>query len=347
MSKKSYYDILGISKDATADDIKKAYRKMSLKYHPDKQAGKTDTEKKAAEEKFKEVNEAYETLSDSSKRAEYDNPGFNFNGSWNGFDPFEGMKSHFGGFGNPFGTRAATASPGNDCTANLNITLEDIYKGRDIKVSYMREERCEYCHGEGGEGVEECPYCHGTGMITEIRQQGFMTMQSSHPCPHCHGTGKIIKHKCSHCDGKGLKPNLATHVVHLSEIPIEYLLERGTRINIGRYGSQSKDQSMPDGNLILLVNLTYDTSVWAIKGKDVYKKVKIPVVDMLLGTEIKVDLPDKSTIKVKIPECSHHGKMLRLTGKGISGTGDFYVVIESQFPEKLTKDQKKYLEKIR
>lgn len=338
---KNYYDVLGVSKDASADEIKKAYRKMSLKYHPDRQGGKSESEKKVAEEKFKDINEAYETLSDSGKRAEYDNPigsGFGNFGGFGGFDPFAGFRSHF--------SQQPMANPGDDVTATLNVTLEDIYKLNTIDVSYMKQVRCEHCHGSGGEGISECPYCHGTGMITEVRQQGFMTMQSSHPCPHCNGTGKTVKHKCAHCSGTGLKVELDNHKVHLSEIPMEYLLQDGTRINIGRYGSQSKDASMPDGNLILTVNLKYDKSVWAIKGKDVYKKVKVNVFDMLLGCDINVALPDEKIIKIKVPECTHHGKMLKVTSKGIGGQGDLYIVIESEWPKALTNEQKKLLKKM-
>lgn len=354
---KDYYKILGVDKNASEQDIKKAYRKMSLKYHPDRQAGKSESEKKLAEEKFKEVAEAYDVLGDKGKRQQYDNPGFgNFGFNFNGFgnhDPFADF----------FGRRQSQQNNaadyiGDTVYANLVLDLKDLYNLGYKKVAYMKNVRCEACHGDGGTNKKTCPHCNGTGMITKTQVQGNAIFQSSTACPHCHGTGYTMDHKCSSCSGTGFNTKLKEYDFDLSSVSMSILSKNGSRINVGKYGSDSKNVSGDPGDLILTVKLAVDANKYAImNGIDVYERVKIPFVDMVLGTELEVKLPNGKVYKVNVPECTQPGAKLKLTGKGLSDNGshitashrvgDYIIVVEPTFPTKLTKENRKTLEKYK
>lgn len=342
---KNYYDVLGVDKNATQSDIKKAFRKLSLKYHPDRQQGKSDKEKKEAEEKFKEIGEAYETLSDENKRKAYDNPGFGHGG----FDDF-----FSGGFGHdPFSgfrqgpVRNMEDMYGKDCKTKIDLDINDFYF-RGIKdVVFLKQVRCSTCDGKGGEGVETCPHCHGTGMVTESRQQGNMFFQSSHPCPYCSGSGKIIKKKCASCSGTGFIGKMWKEQVDLSQIPMEYLLQDGININVGPKGSESKDPSGRNGNLIITLHHTYDKSVYSIdENGNVKQKVNVDWKSAILGDKIIIDMPGDHKMKVTIPECCNPGRNLRIPQKGINGA-DYVLDVNVKFPDKLDSDTKKAIKKLK
>lgn len=350
---KDYYSILGVDKNASEQDIKKAYKKLSLKWHPDRHANESEEKKKEAEEKFKEVAEAYDTLGDKNKRQQYDNPGFGgFNFDFSGFggNPFADMFKRNG--------RANTHNPedyvGETTYANLVIDLKDLYNLGHKKVTYLRKLRCDVCNGEGGTGKQTCSYCHGTGMITKTQMQGNSIFQSSSPCPHCHGVGFTIEHKCSACSGTGFNTRLKEYDFDMKSVSMAILTKNGSRINVGQYGSDSKNPSGNQGDLLLTVRLTIDNNKYAImNGIDVYERVKMPFEDMILGTTLEVKIPNGKTYKITVPECTQPGAKLKLSGKGLSDcgnhitathkVGDYIVVVEPEFPKELSNKQKKAL----
>lgn len=350
---KDYYSILGVNRNASQDEIKKAFRKLSLKWHPDRQQGKSEEEKKAAEEKFKEISEAYETLSDKDKRAAYDNPGFSGTGN-----PFSDFSSMFRGdpfFSDIFANHTGNgtmyfAQPGKDIVIPLTITLEDLYLRPIKEIKYTRKVRCSHCHGLGGDKVEDCPRCHGTGMITNIQRQGNMTFQTSSPCPNCGGTGKIVFGRCEHCHGTGFEEEETTQQIDLSQIPLTYLIKDGVMLFVGNFGDDSRDEKGNPGKLQLRISLQYDKSKYIINGWNIQQKIDVDVDKMLLGGEIKFTMPNKKVMKIKIKECQQDGSMLKIAGKGLTGfdafgnnkmTGDYYIELHTKIPETLTDKQKK------
>lgn len=345
--KKNYYDILGVSKDATEADIKKAYKKLALKYHPDRQNGKSEAEKKEAEERFKEVNEANDTLSDPKKRQEYDNPGFGaFGGYESGFgmggrDPWEEMF-------NMHGNRGTSIKDyhGEDCEAKLNIDINDLYFKGVKSVAFLKNVRCHTCNGEGGTGIKTCSYCNGTGNITESRQQGNMFFQSMRPCPYCNGIGKTVEKKCSDCSGTGFIGKLYKEDINLANIPIQYLLMDGVRVNCGQHGSDSKNPNGTPGTLYVTIQHAYDHDKYKVDSTgNIEAKTDVDWKDLLLGNKVEVHLPNQ-TMRVVIPECCETGKKLRLKGKGIDGH-DYTIVINPTFPTKLDEDTKKAIKKLK
>ena len=348
---KDYYDILGVSKDATDADIKKAYKKLALKFHPDRQQGKSDKEKKEAENKFKEINEAFSTLSDPKKRQEYDNPGFG-SGFFNDFessgftrDPFEEF------FGHRQRPTWRNENPmdyhGDSCEAKLNLDIDDFYFRGIKSVTFIKNFRCNVCNGEGGTGIKECPYCHGTGMVTESRQQGNMFFQSSHPCPHCGGIGKTVEKKCAACSGKGFIGKLWKEDIDLEKIPIQYLLRDGLRIDVGSKGSESKKQGGQNGELYVTLQHSFDHDKYSIdKYGDVEQKQNIDWKDIILGSKVEITLPGNQKMRITIPECCESGKKLRIKGKGIDGH-DYVIVVNPTFPSKLDSKTKKAITKLK
>lgn len=339
---KDYYDILGVSRSATQDEIKKAYKKLAIKYHPDRNPGN-----KNAEAKFKEIGEAYETLSDPKKRQEYDNPGFGsgFGDPFNGRDPFEEF------FGNVHRHSQGSYDDirnyhGENCEAKLDIDISDFYFKGIKSLTFIKKFRCTICNGEGGTGVKTCPYCNGTGMVTESRRQGNMFFQSSHPCPHCQGKGKTVEKKCAACSGTGFVGKLWKEDIDLGKIPTEYLLKDGIRIDVGPIGSESKNPSGQNGELYMTIHHNYDKNRYHISSDgDVTEKVDVSFKDILLGNKIELTLPNGKKMKIKIPDCCEAEKNLKLSGKGIDGN-DYFVKVNPTFPKELTKDQRKLIEKF-
>lgn len=361
--KRDYYEVLGVEKGASADEIKKAYRKLAMKYHPDRNPGN-----KEAEEKFKEVGEAYEVLSDDDKRARYDQYGFagvdpnyaagaggaGFGGA--GFGGFNG--AGFGGFGD-FGdifsdlfgggggsarrSGASSARRGENIMTRLDLTFEEAAFGCDKEVSAPRIENCAVCNGTGSAdgNVETCPKCHGTGQEQVIQNFMGMQMRSTAPCSQCGGKGKIIKNPCSTCKGKG-KVRRTNKV--LVKIPAGVNEGQSVRVrgagNVGTGGA-------PNGDLLAEVHIK-PHKLFKRREFDVYCEVPISFAQAALGAEIEVPTLD-GKVTYTIPEGTQTGREFVLRGKGIPQVGNpklrgdhhFTVVVET--PTKLTNEQKELL----
>ena len=361
--KRDYYEVLGVEKGASADEIKKAYRKLAMKYHPDRNPGDKD-----AEEKFKEVGEAYEVLSDDDKRARYDQYGFagvdpnyaagaggaGFGGA--GFGGFNG--AGFGGFGD-FGdifsdlfgggggsarrSGASSARRGENIMTRLDLTFEEAAFGCDKEVSAPRIENCAVCNGTGSAdgNIETCSKCHGTGQEQVIQNFMGMQMRSTAPCSQCGGKGKIIKNPCSTCKGKG-KVRRTNKV--LVKIPAGVNEGQSVRVrgagNVGTGGA-------PNGDLLAEVHIK-PHKLFKRREFDVYCEVPISFAQAALGAEIEVPTLD-GKVTYTIPEGTQTGREFVLRGKGIPQVGNpklrgdhhFTVVVET--PTKLTNEQKELL----
>lgn len=354
MANKDYYSILGIEKSASQDEIRSAFRKLAIKYHPDKNKGN-----KAAEEKFKEINEAYQVLSDPQKRSNYDQFGtseFDGGGSQGaqGFGGFGGFDSDFGGFGDIFdsifggagrGTRSrrSQAEPGADLEYNLNLTFEEAVFGCEKEISINRNEKCETCNGTGakkGTSPKTCDKCGGAGQIRVQRQTPLGIMSTVAVCDKCHGTGKIIDEPCSTCHGTGkerkyrkIKINVPAGVDTGNVIPLRGQGEHGT--NGG-----------PSGDLYINIRVSSHPK-FKRSGFDISFDTHISFGMAVMGAEISVDTVD-GPVKYTIPEGTQSGTVFRLRGKGVprvnsSGRGDQYVKVIVDIPKKLNEKQREAL----
>lgn len=352
--KRDYYEVLGVQKGASADEIKKAYRKMAMKYHPDRNPGDKD-----AEEKFKEVGEAYEVLSDDEKRSRYDQYGFagvdpNFAaGGGGGFGGFGGGFGGFGDFGDIFSdlfgggsTRRggqSSARRGENIMARLDLTFEEAAFGCDKELSVPRIENCAACNGTGSAdgNVETCPKCHGSGQEQVIQNFMGMQMRSTAPCSQCGGKGKIIKTPCTTCKGKG-KVRRTNKV--LVKVPAGVNDGQSVRVrgagNVGTGGA-------PAGDLLAEIHIK-PHKLFKRRDFDVYCEVPISFAQAALGAEIEVPTLD-GKVTYTIPEGTQTGREFVLRGKGIPqvnnpklrGDHHFNVVVET--PTRLTNEQKELL----
>lgn len=353
MANKDYYEILGVSRSASEDDIKKAYKKLALRFHPDRLAGKSDKEKQEAEEKFKEINEAYSVLSDKDKRQHYDTFGTmeGMEGFQPGGSPFQGFDDlfeRFSGFSDFFGgTRGGRSSsqrgplPGDTIQVNLGVNIEEIFKGGSKTFEYDIKARCSHCHGAGGEGVETCPHCHGTGMYTETKRTGFGMTTVSRPCPYCGGEGTTMKSKCSYCGGTGFERQHKTITVTIPKG-----VDNGYSIRYPGSGCESKDPSGPNGDLIVNFVHKYDSNKYAIKGLTVYELVDIPYYDCILGGKKTIKLPSGENVEYTIPEYTQDGQQITLQGKGIHGA-NYIIIVKVKLPTYVKQQDKELLQKIR
>ena len=344
-----YYELLEVSRTASADEIKKAYRKMAMKYHPDRNPGDEE-----AEAKFKDVNQAYDVLKDEQKRAAYDRFGHaafegGGGGGPGGFD-FSGFGG--GGLGDIFeqmfgdmmgGRRGGRARTGSDIQTHVEITLEEAFSGVKEDVRVITRVACESCHGtgsnDGATGVTVCPSCHGAGKVRA--QQGFFVVER--PCPTCHGTGKSVKDPCKACHGAGTVEKERTIGV---QIPAG--VEDGTRIRIS--GEGEAGQGVPPGDLYVHVSVS-EHSIFQRDGANVYCRVPLRMGQAALGTEIEVPVIDGGRAKVKIPAGTQTGEHFRLRGKGFSvlrssARGDMYIQVTVETPQHLNKRQRELLEEF-
>lgn len=331
---KNLYDVLGVSKDATQDEIKKAYRKLSLKYHPDKHVGDTPEDQKKYEDLFKDVAHAYDILGNPEKRAQYDNP---YSGN-TGYEDF---------FFNPFGRRGHRVERGDDCHVKINISIEDLFKESYSKeFEYHKNIRCDKCNGEGGTGKHTCSHCNGMGRnIKTYRNQNTFYQQDFGECQYCKGVGYIIDNKCDKCDGTGFEK---TSVKFNLNLPNEYIIRDGAKLIVSENdGHESKTVNAPNGRLIVLISHKFDHDKYVVNGYDVIENVNVDWYDALLGGEVVINHPTGKQIKVKIPEYCKHGNLLKLSKKGILGIGDYYVRVLHKYPDKLSKEVKKKLEEIK
>lgn len=353
-NKRDYYEVLGVEKNASAEEIKKAYRKSAMKYHPDRNPGD-----KAAEEKFKELGEAYEVLSDSDKRAKYDQFGFagvdpNFGGGAGGYGDFGGFGG-FGDFGDIFGeffgggrSRNTQNAPrrGENVGMRLELTFEEAAFGVEKEVAAQRIENCAKCSGSGSEDgvMETCAQCKGSGQVRTVHNLMGMAMQSTSTCPSCGGRGKFIKNPCNTCRGKG-KVRRTQKV----KVNIPAGINAGQSIRARGEGCVGYNGG-PNGDLLVEIYIKRHP-IFQREGMDVLCEVPITFTQAALGAEIEVPTLDGKT-KFEIPEGTQTGREFRLSGKGIPQVGNpsrrgshrFTVVVET--PTKLTKEQKDLLRQL-
>ena len=354
MAKKDYYDLLGVAKSSSADELKKAYRKLAMKYHPDR-----NPDDKEAEKKFKEINEAYDVLKDDQKRAAYDRMGHAaFDGSMGGggggfqhggFDfsssgfgnIFEDMFSEFMGGGSRASQQTA-ALRGADLRYNMEISLEDAFKGLKKNIKISTNASCGTCDGSGaakGEKPETCPTCHGHGKVHA--RQGFFTIERT--CSHCHGLGSIIKNPCKTCSGTGRVRKEKT-----LSVSIPAGIEDGSRIRLAEEGEAGL-RGGPPGDLYIFLHVK-PHKLFQREGSNIFCEVPIPMSTAVLGGEIEVPTLDQ-TARMKIPAGTQSSKQFRLKGKGMSilrsgARGDMYVEISVETPVNLSKRQKELLEEF-
>jgi molecular chaperone DnaJ len=365
MAKRDYYDTLGVPKNATDDDVKKAYRKLAMKHHPDRNQGEGDDAKKS-EEKFKEAKEAYEMLSDPQKRAAYDQYGHagvdpnagGFRGG-PGAEGFGGFAEAFGDiFGDIFGGAGGAGGGGgrrgggggsgqkiyrgNDLSYAMEISLEEAALGKDSQIRIPTWENCETCHGSGakpGTKAKTCGTCNGAGTV-HLRQ-GFFSIQQT--CPHCHGTGKIIPEPCTVCEGAGKIKKQKT-----LEVKIPAGINEGMRIRSAGNGEPGTNGG-PSGDLYIEIRIRQH-DIFERDGDDLHCTVPIGMTLAALGGSIEVPTLS-SKLEIELPDGTQHGKTFRLRGKGIKGIrasypGDLYCHVTVETPVKLTEHQRKLLKEL-
>jgi molecular chaperone DnaJ len=350
MSKRDFYEVLGVNRDASEDEIKKAYRKLAMKHHPDR-----NPDSVAAEEKFKEVKEAYEALSDPQKRAAYDEYGHagidpqsgGFGGGGAGFgnfaDAFGGIFDEiFGNRGGGGGAHHSRAYRGADLRYNLEITLEQAAQGTETKIRIPALETCELCHGSGarpGTNPVTCPTCGGSGQIR--LQQGFFSIQQT--CHKCHGTGRYIKEPCSACHGSG---RIRKHKTLAVKIPAG--VDEGDRIRLSGEGEHGANGG-PPGDLYVQIHLK-PHAVFTRDHNDLHCEMPISFTIAALGGEIEIPTLDGAA-KIKVPPETQSGRAFRLRGKGIKsvrshGHGDLLCHVMVETPVNLTDRQKELLQEL-
>ncbi len=367
MAKRDYYEVLGVNKSASADEIKKAYRKKAIQYHPDKNPGD-----KVAEENFKEAAEAYDVLSNPDKRARYDQfghagmsgaagnggpfggGGFSGNMSMDDIfsmfgDIFGGHSSGgFGGFGG-FGSGSSSQQRryrGSDLRVKVKLTLKEISTGVEKKFKLKKYVPCSHCHGTGAEGSsssETCPTCKGSGTVIRNQQTILGTMQTRVTCSTCGGEGKIIKNKCSHCNGEGIE-----YGEEVVSVNIPAGVAEGMQLSMSGKGNAGKHNGVPGDLLILVEEETHPELIR--DDNDLIYNLLLSFPVAALGGTIEIPTID-SKVKVKIDPATQPGKVLRLRGKGLPsvngyGSGDLLVNVSVYVPEALSKEEKSCLEKF-
>ncbi|MDR2941194.1 MAG: molecular chaperone DnaJ [Treponema sp.] len=350
MAKRDYYEVLGVQKNASKDEIKKAYRKLAIQYHPDKNPGD-----KQSEEKFKEATEAYEILADEQKKSAYDQFGFagvegmGQSHDWNNFRGFEDIFGD-GGFGSIFesffggGFRRGGSSSvrqGANLRYDIEIPFKDAVYGTKVEIQYSHNEACETCKGSGsadGASKKTCPTCRGSGQIRH--SQGFFSVAAT--CHICHGEGYIIETPCKDCGGLGTQKKRQKIMV-----TIPSGIENGKRVIIPKQGDAGPNGGQA-GDLYVFIRVKRH-EYFERQAGDLYCAVPVSVSQSALGAEIHVTTLDNKTIKVKIPAGTQSGKLLRIRGEGVpsGGTrGDMYIKLIVQIPEKLSRRGKELLEEF-
>ncbi|MDX1618797.1 MAG: molecular chaperone DnaJ, partial [Balneolaceae bacterium] len=360
---RDYYDILGVSKDASDEDIKKAYRKLAMKYHPDRNSGDEDAEKK-----FKEASEAYEVLRDSEKRARYDRYGHQGvnGGGFGGGRGYEnvGFEDIFSRFSEIFGSeffggeafgggrgrsrgRRSAGQPGSDMKLRVKLNLEEIAFGTEKKLKVKKQITCDRCNGTGAETEEDfhtCSTCNGMGEVRQVHRTMLGQMVNVQTCPDCNGDGRIIKNKCPKCKGEGRFKGEETVKVRIPSGVANgnYITLRG-KGNAGKRGGEA-------GDLIVLVE-EEEHEHFERDGNDIIYDLVLSVPDAVLGTEVKVPTL-KGKAKIKIEPGIQPGKLLRMKDKGIhglnaSGIGDQYIRVNVYIPKDLTDEEREHIEALR
>ena len=365
--KRDYYEVLGVNKNATDEELKKAYRKLAKKYHPDA----NPDNKAEAEAKFKEVNEAYENLSDPQKRKMYDQFGHNgpqgfggaggpfggqggyysYNGSgFDSFGDFGDLGDIFSSiFGGGFGGRTSSSrkqgpTKGADLNVRLDLTFEQAFMGVEKEIVITRDEECSVCHGKGakpGTSPIKCQTCHGTGQVTQVQSTILGQMQTTRPCSACHGTGEIIKEPCENCRGKGTvrkQPKI--------KVKIPAGIDDNQTVVLRGEGEPGK-KGGPKGDLYITVKIKRN-SIYTRKGNNLLCEIPITITQATLGAELEIPMVDGTKEKYKIPEGTQTGSKFTIRNKGFksinsSVTGDFVFTVTVQTPKRLSKEQRELL----
>ncbi|MCX7768268.1 MAG: molecular chaperone DnaJ [Flavobacteriales bacterium] len=355
MPKRDYYEILEVPRTATAEEIKKAYRKKALQYHPDKNPGD-----KEAEQKFKEAAEAYEVLSDPEKRARYDRYGHEGLGgpAGNGggfsamdiediFSRFGDIFADFGGFGGfGFGTRARRVNRGSDIRVRLRLTMQEMAQGVTKKIKIQRLVACEACRGTGSRSgrLDTCVTCRGQGQVARVTETFLGRMQTVTTCPDCGGSGTVIREKCSQCFGDGV-----VRKDEIIELNIPAGVHPGIQLSLSGKGNMGARGGVP-GDLLVAIE-EEENQIFEREGNDVIYRLHISFPLATLGGEIEVPtLTGKA--RIKIPAGTQSGKVLKLRGKGFPdlngrGTGDQRIIVQVYTPENLTREERQILEKLK
>jgi len=365
--KRDYYEVLGVDKNASADEIKKAYRKKAIQYHPDKNPGD-----KEAEEKFKEAAEAYEVLSDPQKRQRYDQFGFAGMGGAGGFNGGQGMNmedifSQFGDlfeswgmgggghfssfFGGQRGGGGQRVRRGSDLRVRVHVTLEEIATGVDKKIKVKKLVPCQDCHGMGsvdGSQGDVCPTCKGSGRIVRTQRGIFGMMQVQDECPTCHGEGRIIKNKCPKCNGEGV-----VRAEEVIDIHIPAGVTGGMQIPIHGKGNAAPNGGVP-GDLLVLIE-EEEHKDFVREGNDLVYNLLLDMPTAILGGQVVIPTL-QGEAKITITPGTQPGKVLRMRGKGLPiidqyarqyGTGDMLINVGVYIPEHLNRDEKKMIEQLK
>ena len=366
--RRDYYEVLGVDKNASADDIKGAYRKAALKWHPDRWVSGTDAEKKTAEEKFKEASEAYSVLSDPDKKARYDQFGFAgtdgagaqdwsqgfgnlndilnnlFGGGFGGFGGFSG----FGGFGGGQSSGPRTYR-GRDIRTSVTLTLEEIASGVEKEVTIERSRPCPDCQGKGtkdSSDIKTCSTCHGSGQVQNITNSIFGRTVAYSTCPQCKGEGKVITNPCRSCGGTGLQRKRET-----VRVKVPAGVEEGMQLTVRGEG-HSAPHNGSNGDLLVVIKEAQHPQLRR-DGTNLYYSQTISVLDAMLGCEIGVPCLDGTT-KVKIEPGTQSGTTIKLKNKGLpavsgygSGKGDLFVQVLVWIPRKLSRDERKTMEELK
>jgi len=362
--KRDYYEVLGVAKNATEDEIKKAYRKIAIKYHPDR-----NPDNKEAEEKFKEAAEAYDVLHDPQKRQQYDQFGFDgpagMGGGFGGFggaggfsmdDIFSmfgdvfGGHSGFGSFGGFGSTGGRQQYRGSDLRLKVKLSLQDVATGVTKKFKLRKDIACPHCHGSGaenGSAAETCPKCHGSGVVVKSVRTMLGMMQTQTECPECHGEGTVIKNKCKECGGTGIVKG-----EEVVEIKIPAGVAEGMVVNVPGKGNAGMHNGVTGNIQVFIEEERNDTFVR--DGQDIIYNLLLDIPTAALGGEVEIPTIDGSKMKIKIEPGTQPGKVMRLRGKGLpavqgygSGSGNLVVNISVYVPKTLSREEKDILTKLR
>ena len=364
MAKRDYYEVLGVDKNASAEEIKKAYRKMAIKYHPDKNPGD-----KEAEEKFKEAAEAYSVLSDADKKARYDQFGHagvegsgpDFSGGFGNLNDilndlfggafgggFGGFSGFGGGFGGQRGQRQQRVYRGRDIRVRVKLTLEEIAKGVEKEISIEKNVPCSECGGKGAKNssdIKTCPACQGSGQVQRVVNSFLGQTVTYSTCQQCGGEGKIISNPCRSCNGTGLVRKRET-----IKVKIPAGVEAGMQLTLQGEGHAAKNNGI-NGDLLVVIE-EHEHANLKREGNNLYYTKVISVVDAMLGAEVSIPCLD-GDYKIKVDAGTQSGEVVRLRGRGLpsvngyGGTGDLYVKIAVWIPKRLSKEEKEIIESLR